>query len=150
MARTTKGGTPLRSGSSPPSRGARAAAERAAVDASTARVAAEQAEESAAIAASLLLFSQSLEDSREATRRGRVYWDGPQQFPPVANSRGQRFFYAFDHEDLADGIYTCLALRRRGVDPEQISSRTQGWAGEQAAFRRSSQAAYRVDFIHWW
>ena len=124
--------------------------ERASADASTARVAAEQAEESAAIAASLLSFSQSSEARREAVRRGRTYWDGPLQFAPVANSRGHKYFYAFDHTSLPDGICTCIALRRRNVDPEEHSSRIQGWAREEGQLRRSSHAAYKVDFIHWW
>ena len=149
MTRTD--GKGIRSGSTPPSRSARVAAEQSAADASTARVAAEQAEESAAILASLLAASQDPELRKEGLRRGRVYSQTTLAFPPVENVRkGHRYFYSDGHPLLEDGIYTCLSLRRCGVDPEIAHSCIESWRGEEGVFRRCFKQAYQIDYLHLW
>ena len=76
---------------------------------------------------------------------------GPLTFPPEANHQGNRFFFARSHPNLDDGIYSAVALRNRGVDPDVSapSGVLEGYKTEQPCFRKSYSSGVNRGAIFW-
>ncbi len=76
----------------------------------------------------------------------------PVNYPPGANALGQRWFFARDYPDLADGIYTCVALRSRGLNPNVLAATglLQGWKTEPPVLRKGQSTGVQSTTIYWW
>ena len=125
--------------SPPPSASVRAA--RAAVEAASAAARAEQAAADA--------YAEAGREEHEEYVPTSV---APVNYPPEANALGQRWFFARDYPDLADGIYTCVALRNRGLNPNVLAATglLQGWKTEPPVLRKGQSTGVQSTTIYWW
>ena len=148
MARHPTAGNRDRASSAPPSRSAAAAAARAA---EAAEAAAREALRAAAEAA-----RAAEREAREANSGGSS-GDGVQtsvdatEWPPPPNRAKKLFFYAREFPGLDDGVYTTIALRNRGVDPEEERAvgLLDGWVGAGPALRRAQSTGVDRTSIFW-
>jgi hypothetical protein len=76
---------------------------------------------------------------------------GPLTYPPEPNNKGERFFFARSHPNLEDGIYSAVALRNRGVDPDVSapSGVLEGYKTETPCFRKSYLSGVNRGAIFW-
>ena len=75
----------------------------------------------------------------------------PLSYPPDANQQGDRFFFARSHPNLDDGIYSAVAIRNRGVDPDVSapSGVLVGFKTETPCFRKSYLSGVDRGAICW-
>ena len=78
----------------------------------------------------------------------------PAHYPTtlIAASNGDILWYARTYPGLEDGIYTYVALRNRGVDPESPTPPTgllAGFKTERPLFKRSYEWGQAEDRIFW-
>ena len=127
-----------RSSSSPPS-----AAQRAADAAEVAAEAAVAAAVAASAAAEVAAQAPNCVQPGVSTTR--------ENWPPPADARGRRFFFARSFPKLQDGIYTTVALWNRGIDPDQPTAQglLDGWKTEPPALRRAYLTGVEFSTVFW-
>ena len=72
-------------------------------------------------------------------------------YPPDANRQGDRYFFARSHPNLDDGIYSAVAIRNRGVDPDvpAPSGVLIGYKTGAPCFRKSYLSGVDRGAIFW-
>ena len=144
MARQRTTESSGRASSSPPSRTAAAAAARAAEAAEAAAREALRAAAEAARAAERESHGASGSDGVQTSVDSK-------EWPPPPNKSKKRFFYVREFPGLDDGVYTTIALRNRGVDPEEERAvgLLDGWVGAEPALRRAHDTGVDRTTIFW-
>ena len=144
MARQRTTESSSRASSSPPSRTAAAAAARAAEAAEAAAREALRAAAEAARAAEREAHGASGSDGVQTSVDSK-------EGPPPPNKSKKRFFYVREYPGLEDGIYTTIALRSRGVDPDEdrADGLLKGWIGTEAPLRAAQETGVDRSTVFW-